>query len=223
MPNLDWSLRDPTELEDLNPEEWELGFVDLLTDKKNSSIAEKLTLSRYASQTGGTIVELGSFRGGTMMPMAWRCKRDGVAAKLYAIDMFNRPHKVEGFVEAIHNADVEDMVTMLKGKTDTIAEIWTEPIDMLFIDAKHRYPYVYRDYYNYGFKHVKLGGILAFHDVHSVYVDRVIQDEVHPSSWKLLDHVNNLKVFRRIRTSLGPEDGPEDIKDQIKGDHHANI
>lgn len=118
------------------------------------------------------IVEIGSFRGGTMELWA-RLASDlvvsidmAVPAEFYGnigdADMAARnarftaqfPH-VHGIVGNSHSLDTERALRdQLNG----------QPIDLLFIDGDHTYEGVQADYEMYS-RYVRPGGVIAFHDV----------------------------------------------------------
>jgi hypothetical protein len=52
----------------------------------------------------------------------------------------------------------------MKGYSFECCRGWSEPIDLLFIDANHEYAAVLRDFEDWS-PFVKQGGVIAFHDV----------------------------------------------------------
>ena len=94
-----------------------------------------------------TILEIGSFSGGTLA--AWK----QIAAKVVAIDVLHRS-AIEG-------------VTYLTGPSSTLVDQAARlacPADFLFIDGDHSYEGVKADFESY-LPLVRPGGMIALHDI----------------------------------------------------------
>jgi len=70
------------------------------------------------------------------------------------------------FRRAIYDADLEDHVIAVVGKSPNVARVWTTPLSFLFIDGGHGVEPA-RDDYQLWTPHVAAKGILAIHDVFS--------------------------------------------------------
>ena len=68
------------------------------------------------------------------------------------------------FRRAIYDADLEDHVIAVVGKSPNVARAWTTPLSFLFIDGGHGVEPA-RDDYQLWTPHVADNGILAIHDV----------------------------------------------------------
>ena len=68
------------------------------------------------------------------------------------------------FRRAIHDADLEEHVIAVVGKSPTVARAWTTPLSFLFIDGGHGVEPA-RDDFELWTPHVALNGMLAIHDV----------------------------------------------------------
>ena len=90
----------------------------------------------------------------------------------------------EGFLRNIRRCRVADIVYPIKEYSFEVARSWTEPLDLLFIDANHEYESVRRDFTLWS-PFVKPGGIVALHDVSENWPGptRVMQEELRPPSF----------------------------------------
>ena len=116
---------------------------------------ERSIVARIASTVpdDGTIVEIGTFLGGTAEILYKATRGRGVG--VYTIDI--APHKVA--YENLKDTNVEIIV----GPSMQVAQTWTEPIDLLFIDGSHRFCDTFGDF-NSWVGLLKPGGTIIFHD-----------------------------------------------------------
>ncbi len=68
------------------------------------------------------------------------------------------------FRDAIHEADLEDHVVAVVGRSSIVARYWSTPLAFLFIDGGHGVEPASDDYEGWT-PHVAIGGSLAIHDV----------------------------------------------------------
>ena len=129
-------------------------------------------LERVAERAPKTIVEIGTARGGTLLP--W-CRLGAASATIISIDLpgglfgggyplWKVPiyRRFEGSRQKLHllrgdsheQSMLDDVIRRLRGK----------PIDLLFIDGDHTRQGVERDYEMYG-PHVADDGMIVFHDI----------------------------------------------------------
>jgi MMP 1-O-methyltransferase len=66
--------------------------------------------------------------------------------------------------ENLHKAGLEDDVVVIVARSQRAAEIWAEPLGMLFIDGGHTEEQAQADYESWA-RHVARHGALAIHDV----------------------------------------------------------
>jgi predicted O-methyltransferase YrrM len=124
---------------------------------------------------GATIVEIGSFKGRSTCCLAYGCK--GTDKHIFAIDIFDIERNIDFkpeerfdgiffdvFWHNIEKCGLAAYVTPIRGWSSEVAKTWDKPIDLLFIDGSHQYEDVLADFENF-FPYVKVGGIVAFHDV----------------------------------------------------------
>lgn len=137
--------------------------------------ARKLWNCARAVSDGGRVVEIGSFRGRSMIVLA-SAARDGV--ELIAIDPHagtdRGPQEIEGFDEdaaednVVFNANLEragvrDRVTHLRKYSDAAIDDVDGDIDLLYIDGAHRFAPARDDIVRWG-ERVRDGGVLLIHD-----------------------------------------------------------
>jgi hypothetical protein len=68
------------------------------------------------------------------------------------------------FRQAIHDADLEDSVVGVVGRSPVVARHWSTPLGLLFIDGGHGIEPARADFAGWT-PHVAIGGTLAIHDV----------------------------------------------------------
>ena len=161
----------------------------LLADAIAASLNSEALLSR-GEQTllyqlaqkvpaGGTIVELGSWMGGSTIMLA-AGSLSGPKAKVHAVDTFaivsensleyatrvggEGPDYFARFQSNIRQAGVDSLVEPIQSLTIAAAKAWKgPPIDLLFIDASHYYKDVARDFAEWAI-HCAPGSYCVFHD-----------------------------------------------------------
>jgi predicted O-methyltransferase YrrM len=145
------------------------------------SVGEQTLLYQLATEvpTDGTIVELGSWMGGSTIMLA-AGSLSGPRAKVYAIDTFaivatnlleyadrvggNGHDYLARFRSNIRRAGVETLIEPIPSLTVPAAKAWKGPlIDLLFIDASHYYKDVARDFIEWTI-HCAPGSYCVFHD-----------------------------------------------------------
>lgn len=114
------------------------------------------------------IVDLGVDNG--FSTFIWSVPKIG---KVYGVDVF-KPYgkskrvtlpKVEKLKETLDNK-YGMQVEIIVGDTIEVSERWTQPIDILHIDANHHYEAVKKDFDNWR-KFVKEDGVILMHDTNS--------------------------------------------------------
>jgi len=86
---------------------------------------------------------------------------------------------------------------LILGESTKVAQNWTKPIDLLFIDGDHRYVGVKRDILAWS-KWVKVNGMMAFHDYgNGTGVPRAIRNEIlsHPWLWQVISDREYGSIF----------------------------
>lgn len=169
-----------------------------------------------------TICEIGCWQGKSsyVLAKAIESKPD---ASLYCIDPFNYTGDLasesiylkvkstmeisllDRFTENMNRLGVMKKIKIIQGYSSDVINIFTEKIDLLFIDGNHDYDSVLRDYQQWS-PLVKVGGYIAFHDVGAVHTKgpkQVVEKYVvkndmwgSRSDQKL---VNELYIARRVK------------------------
>ena len=131
-------------------------------DEQQSQLttAETELLLRHA-EAAETFVEIGCYEGKTSCAVA----RRGV--RVYSIDPFT-PGRLgicygEWIARIQRYRDQSHNLTLIRGKSWDVAPAFDRAIDVLFIDADHRYEAIQRDWQQWSQK-VKPGGVIALHD-----------------------------------------------------------
>jgi len=141
-------------------------------------------------QGKGVIVELGSWKGKSTIWLA-KGSQEGKMRPIYAID----PHQgsveydlgkgVNTLAEFKSNIDKAGVSSLVKSIVETsvkAAENFTEPVELIFIDASHLYEDVKKDF-EVWFPKVVDGGVMVFHDSSlSPGVIRLVKESVFLSN-----------------------------------------
>ena len=109
----------------------------------------------------GAIVEIGSWRGRSTICLALGSK-DGPGVPVVAIDRHTDKTFVD-FQENIRQAGIADLVRPIRATSDEAFTEFDEPIELIFIDASHKYDDVRRDFDQW-VPLVVEGGTVAMHD-----------------------------------------------------------
>lgn len=137
--------------------------------------ARFIGMATAMAPVGGTIVEIGSFKGKSTVMLGTVAKRYSVGP-VVAIDPhnFDNPelaeHRaVEGatsfheFTANVERAGVSDIVEAHRAFSTDVAMNWSRPIRFLWIDGNHTYAGAKADFDGF-MPYVIPGGIVAFHD-----------------------------------------------------------
>lgn len=173
--------------------------MSYLTAKGWLTIPEREFLKEMAYRVplDGTILNIGVEFGASV-----HCLRAGnELCDLAAVDLVGA-RKFQGNLEG-------EPVGFYELDSDELWNHWSGEIDFAFIDGDHTYDGVLRDC-RFGL-FVKTGGIMAFHDcyswesppktVHKVCpdVNRAVEDwKAKNREWAELEHVDSIRVFRRV-------------------------
>ncbi len=161
---------------------------------------------------GGRIVEIGSFRGRSMVVLA-RSAAPGV--ELVAIDPHagndRGPQEIDGYVEEaaedhevflanLAAAGVGERVTHVRKMSDEAHVDVADPIDLLYIDGAHRYGPARADIRDWGAR-VADGGTMLIHDsFSSVGVTLAIGRQLFLGSrWRYVGRSESMTEYRRER------------------------
>ncbi len=141
----------------------------------------------------GVIVEIGSYKGKSTIYLG-KGSRAGKNVKIYAIDPHREPFQskedatgtYEKFKKNIENAQLGGLVNPILATSIEAADLISAPCELLFIDGRHEYDYVKKDFDTWSPKVID-GGIVAFHDTLSGGPKKVVRDSLYRS-----------KMFKKI-------------------------
>jgi len=143
--------------------EWPKVWTQVQTIEGLVSEIESKRLYQLAKNCGGTIVEIGSWKGRSTICLALGSKAGG-KGKVFAID----PHTYgseKPFRENLKRAQAEDMVVPLVMTSEEASKQWTgNPISLLWIDGAHDYENVKKDFTLWE-PYLSDKAIIVFHDV----------------------------------------------------------
>lgn len=177
-----------------------------------------------AAVPGLAMLEVGSYCGRSTIWLGDAAERAGVA--LFAVDhhrgseenqagwehhdasvVDDRIGKMDTlpfFRAAIHDADLEDTVVAVVGRSPRVADAWTTPLALLFIDGGHGDEPARLDYEGWT-PHVAVGGTLAIHDVFPDPADggrppyeQIFRPALESGRFELVSAAGSLRVLRRV-------------------------
>ena len=161
---------------------------------------------------GGRIVEIGSFRGRSMVVLA---RAADPTVELVAIDPHagndRGPQEIDGFVDEaaedhdvfnanLEKAGVRDRVRHVRAFSDAAHGDVDDPIDLLYIDGAHRYGPARTDVREWGAR-VADGGTMLIHDsFSSIGVTLAILRELFTGRrWRYVGRSESMTEYRRER------------------------
>ena len=108
------------------------------------------------------------------------------------------------FRNTIHNADLDDVVFAVVGRSSAVAARWASPLAFLFIDGGHGEEPARLDYEGWT-PHVVLGGTLAIHDVFPDPADGgrppyelIYRPAIESGRFELRSVTGSLRVLQRV-------------------------
>ena len=108
------------------------------------------------------------------------------------------------FRRAIHDADLEDVVVAVVGRSPVVASHWGTPVGFLFIDGGHGEDHARADYEGWT-PHVAVGGTLAIHDVFPDPADggrppheQIYLPAIDSGRFEEISATGSLRVLRRL-------------------------
>jgi predicted O-methyltransferase YrrM len=185
-------------------------FIELAKSDSMTSVSLLERLYNYAKGAAthgtGTIVEIGAYRGASTVALALGVQSSG-RGHVYSID----PHKdfrgVLGgvfspedhlaFEVAIHKHNVAEWVSHHCSDSSSVAQGWTEKIDLLWIDGDHSYEGVATDL-KLWLPYISDGGILVLDD-HSPgsEVEEAVRDHLPFSRYISIERIGDALILRR--------------------------
>lgn len=166
----------------------------------------------FATQGRGEIVEIGTCAGKSTIALAYgqQVKEDG--KRIHTIDIEQHPD----IIKNLKDADVSDQVRLIIERSTVLGPNWDQPIELLFIDADHRYKGIISDI-GLWCKHVTPGGKVALHDYPGFEGVNDTWKAVYrcffrrPNVWRVVAdrEAGSILVFERLKTDTdGQKDQP---------------
>lgn len=169
------------------------------------SLPEAELLYRLACEVpmGGNIVEIGSYKARSTIVLALGAKE--AKAMVWAID----PHPTyeqggtsfsmsdnQCYYENIVRYGVGDVVKTVNLSSDEAWAVWSEYIDLLWIDGNHEEDQAKLDWHMWS-AHTY---IVALHDTagHHVGINKLVQDIISSGNWLQTEVVDATSVFKWI-------------------------
>lgn len=201
--------------------------------------AALLELTRkYVPEKDGVIVELGVEYGRSTAQFAHAAthKKD---TRIVSVDLYPDDHPIARMYGGLLNVWKNNLaeagviglniyLVPVRGVSWEIGKEWSEPIDLLFIDAGHTYEEVSKDIAAW-VDHVKAGGVIVFHDyakdenAHPLHheVKRAVDEWYDNRTEKLerIDLPDSLVAFKRFE----PAKTEKLAKINIKESHEKPI
>jgi len=168
---------------------------------------EKQTLYRLARNLPphAQLAEIGSFQGGSSC-----CLAAGIMGKnsvLHCIDTFmadnmNAENRRDTYTVFCENTQpYSDVIRVHKGYSYDVADEFTEPLDLLFVDGDHSWEGVTTDLKLYAPK-MKNGAVLVMHDTAYPPVQKALAEIVLPAEIERLAILPNMYAGRVRPASL---------------------
>lgn len=139
---------------------------------------------------GGSYLEIGAWRGGSVLCAFLATKKVKTSVSFTVIDL-----EIEGsrFIEVMKV--IPDIRFILFRSDIAKGKIRNNSIDLLFIDGAHHYHQVKRDITNYWPK-IKIGGVLLGHDYSSHRLHRGVVQAANEIFGKRLIRLRNSRMFK---------------------------
>lgn len=122
----------------------------------------------------GDILEIGSFKGKSTTILAKSAALSG-GGRIAAVDPLTLPASTdpslnegeslpEVFRQTLTDNDVDNLVEFHQTRSEQLANTWSRPLRLLWIDGDHTYQGAKADFENFS-THLGRGSVVAFHDV----------------------------------------------------------
>lgn len=167
-----------------------------------------------ADAVGGSIVEVGSYRGKSAVALAFgvRDARRDPATRIYCIE----PHRAftgvyggtfgpddrDAFYSVMRETGAFREVALVNLSSEAVTPAWNEPVALAFIDGDHRYDGVRRDFECWN-PHVLLGGLVAFDDATDAAggPPRLVAEIEATGAYRRVGGTGKIVVLRKVRAS----------------------
>jgi len=154
-------------------------------------------LGAAAREVGGTVLTVDHHRGSEENQPGWEW-HDASLVDPHT----GRLDTLPALRHTLHDAGVEEVVSVLVSTTQAVAGWWRSPVTFLFLDGNHTEQVAQHDYAAFA-PHVVPGGLLAVHDVFPDPRDggqppwHVVQRAVGSGAFEQVAQQGSLRVLRR--------------------------
>jgi len=159
----------------------------------------------------GSIVEIGSWCGRSMLVLVAAAIKKGFKNKIYSIDPFlttkDIPNgKYDEFIKNLKINNIFEYVTHIKEKSQIVGLDFQDKIEFIFIDGLHKYEAVKKDFELF-YDNVVENGYIAIHDVCSYFGPTRVISEFMDSSYNLkyITMTSTLALFQKKNTLSNEE------------------
>ena len=167
---------------------------------------EEIRLLFSLAQRGGTVVEIGSYRGRSTVVLAEGIRAAGQGV-VWAIDphegvaFFTPGHVFSGADNAAfmrNVAPVGDVVRVINLPSGIVGRWWSLPVDLLWIDGDHTEQGARLDW-DVWTPHLREGGIVALHDTTTHPGVIALAEWVQSAGgWEQVGAAGSIKAYRRV-------------------------
>lgn len=154
-------------------------------------------LGAAARETGSRLVTLDHHRGSEENQPGWEW-HDASLVDPHT----GRLETLPSLRHALWDAGLDGVVSVVVGTTQQVAQWWTTPLTLLFLDGNHTEEVAQHDYAAYA-PHVARGGVLAVHDVFERPEDggrppyNVVQRALASGDFEQVSACGSLRVLQR--------------------------
>ncbi len=170
-----------------------LDILNFLAIKGLNSIAEKFFLYNISKELSldGDILEVGSFQGSSSMYLAEGNSLSLNKGRLWLIEPLPKPDR-ETFIDNFKRFGFDKDVMLVDKTSEDASKVVNSTFRFIFIDGSHDYEDVKRDILLWA-RHLKVGGIIAFHDRKLAGVAKAIDELIKDfNEFKILGSISGI-------------------------------
>ena len=155
-------------------------------------------LGHAARQSGGTVVTIDHHRGSEEHQVGWEYHDTSLVGDDGRFDTLPLLRRT------LADAQMEDVVTPLVGRSVDVARWWRTPVDLVFVDGGHTDEHARNDLHGWA-PWVKVGGALVIHDVFPDPADggqapyRIYREALGSGEFAEVSVTGSMRVLERTR------------------------
>lgn len=160
----------------------------------------------------GAILEIGTNVGTSTIALALGQQARRTGRKVHTVDMARHPQLDANLREAGVAAQVEIIVST----SGELARVWTEPLELLWIDGDHSYGGCRADIEGFS-RHVVTGGFIALHDfADRMGVPRAVHESILAKPWlfRVVSDREHGSIF--VVRKIGSEEARAPWRDEMQ-------